>query len=95
MEYNLGSVITNALVRKIIYGLYVVAGVFFGASSVGFAACDIVDAGNKAIRRVVEQVLDSIEGGKHIRRRRQPHAGGILLGLVVVLEHESLRRRGR
>ena len=38
MEYNLGSVITNALVRKIIYGLYVVAGVFFGAASVGFAA---------------------------------------------------------
>ncbi len=38
MEYNLGSVITSATVRKIIYGLYVVAGVFFGAASVGFAA---------------------------------------------------------
>ena len=38
MEYNLGSVITSAVARKIIYGLYVVGGVFFGASSVGFAA---------------------------------------------------------
>ena len=38
MEYNIGSVITSAVARKIIYGLYVVAGVFFGASSVGFAA---------------------------------------------------------
>lgn len=37
MEYNLGSVITNAKIRKIIYGLYVVAGVFFGAASAGFA----------------------------------------------------------
>lgn len=38
MEYNLGSVIQNASVRKIVYGLYVIAGVFFGAASVGFAA---------------------------------------------------------
>lgn len=37
MEYNLGSVITSTGARKIIYGLYVLAGVFFGAASVGFA----------------------------------------------------------
>lgn len=37
MEINLGSVITNPLIRKIIYGAYVIAGVVLGAASAGFA----------------------------------------------------------
>lgn len=37
MEYNLGSVITNPVARRVIYGLYVVAGILFGAASVGYA----------------------------------------------------------
>lgn len=42
MEYNLGSVVTNATARRAIYGAYVVAGLFFGASSAAFAVLGTV-----------------------------------------------------
>ena len=38
MSNNLGNVITSTVARKVIYGAYVVAGVFFGATSAGFSA---------------------------------------------------------
>ncbi len=37
---NLGSVITSPTVRKIIYGVYIVALVIVGAAQVGFAAVE-------------------------------------------------------
>lgn len=39
-DSSLGTVVTNPTVRKIIYGLYVVIGVIFGATQVGFAAIE-------------------------------------------------------
>jgi len=36
MEYNLGSVVTNATARKILYGLYVIAGLIIGGASVAY-----------------------------------------------------------
>jgi len=39
-DINLGNIVSNATVRKIIYSLYVVAGVVLGAIQVGFASVE-------------------------------------------------------
>lgn len=39
-DSSLGTVITNPNVRKVIYGIYIVAGVIFGAVQVAFAAIE-------------------------------------------------------
>lgn len=39
-DSSLGTVVTNPLVRKVIYGIYIVAGVLLGAIQVGFAAAE-------------------------------------------------------
>lgn len=39
-DQNLGNVISNTTVRKIIYSAYIVAGVVIGAVQVGFAAVE-------------------------------------------------------
>lgn len=39
-DSSLGTVVTNPLVRKVIYGVYIVAGVILGAIQVGFAAME-------------------------------------------------------
>lgn len=39
-DSSLGTVITNPNVRKVIYGIYIVAGVILGAVQVAFAAIE-------------------------------------------------------
>lgn len=39
-DTNLGGVITNPVVRKVAYGVFVILGVVLGATQVGFAAIE-------------------------------------------------------
>lgn len=41
MEYNLGSIITNPGARKVLYGLYALSGLFFGASAAWYLAIQV------------------------------------------------------